>query len=167
MLTSEQTILDCGHAPSIDKTGFGTGYGKYPDGRTICYACCAERDRESMRKHGDATLYLVRRDTGWFVANWPGSLEFRAYGVTTSKHGGGFGCQRTDAWFNFDGFVWHAINRGNMDIARCRRTKQRTAQAANVAQDNCPLCGQHRYGKPCGCNPLAVPSYVAQAAQEG
>lgn len=63
----------------------------------------------------------------WFVTNWPGSLEFKTLpGVRRNPRGGGFGAQRTDAWFvGPDGYVWHAINRGDNDIARCKRTKGR------------------------------------------
>lgn len=129
----------------------GTGYGvDHATGTRKCYACCAQSERASMIATGRATLYLVRRsvtvapsDTDgrpleetaalranpkatvmrYFVTDWAGELEFKT--LPGIRHGaGGFGSQRTDAWFvGPDGFVWHAVNRGDNDIARCRRTK--------------------------------------------
>lgn len=145
--------LDCGHGLSPLRPGpGGAGYGTTRDGKKVCYACCAANDRADMIATGCATLYLVLRtvprmpsDTDgvplaerdavyakgtaarWFVINWPGSLEFKCFpGVKRNPRGGGFGSQRTDAWFNGpDGYVWHAVNRGNSDIARCKRTKEK------------------------------------------
>jgi len=119
---ADNTILDCRHPPTTG-AGPGTGYAVTTDNRKICYACCAEQDKASMRATGHATLYLVKRGDQWRVTNWPGTLEFDPWRVKQSKHGGGFGTQRTDAWFNFDGATWHAINRGDMDLARCRRVQ--------------------------------------------
>ena len=40
--------LDCGHQPS--KHGkIDTGYGQDREGKTYCYECCAERDKQEMR----------------------------------------------------------------------------------------------------------------------
>lgn len=144
--------LDCGHPPS-DHGPHTTGYGIDPvTGARSCYQCCADKERVSMIETGRATLYLVLRtvpvslgDTDgrpladtielrtnpkatvarWFVTDWPGLLKFKCFpGVRRNARGGGFGSQRTDAWFvGPDGYVWHAINRGDMDIARCKRTK--------------------------------------------
>lgn len=122
--------LDCGHARGAHSP-MSAGYGKTPEGARICYACCAEHDKAEMIREGRITLYLVQRKresglTEWLVINWPGSLVFPVKEHRRSKHGGGFGSQRTDAWFNGpDGYVWHAINRGDMQIARCRRTKEK------------------------------------------
>ncbi len=143
-MTDTVTICDCGHPPTPQKPGScGTGYGRDSAGKTACYACCAAKDRADMIETGRATLYLVSRpnpspatvgsdmnaraERHWFVVNWPGSLEFKCFPrIVHSPNGGGFGAQRTDAWFpGPDGFVWHAINRGDNDIARCKRTKEK------------------------------------------
>ena len=117
--------LDCGHPPS-SHSDITTGYGQDSNGRTYCYSCCADRDRADMIETGRATLYLVKRADWHVITNWPSSLEFRAHDVSRSPRGGGFGSQRTDAWFTGpDGFIWHAINRGDMDLARCRRTARK------------------------------------------
>jgi hypothetical protein len=139
--------------PDLCSTGYGCGAPEpvesHPDAPAlrkgeslerspaICYACCGANDHARIIETGRATLYLVSRDvpatygTGvsrqHFVVNWPGSQEFRTlYLPRVRKHAGGFGAQRTDAWFvGPDGFIWHAVNRGDNQIARCRRTKER------------------------------------------
>lgn len=126
---ADARILDCGHRPSPHHPST-TGYGIDSEtGGTACYACCADRDRARMLETGRADLYLARAESGaWRVTNWPGSLEFPAFNVRSSRHGGGFGSQRTDADFRGpDGHVWHAVNRGDMQLARCKRTKARAS----------------------------------------
>lgn len=136
-------LLDCGHEPTPQKgSACGTGYGIGSDGKTRCYACCADKERADMIATGRATLYLVKRlpiDPSkafafrYHVTDWPGLLSFEtlarsgAYeGAKVSRNGGGFGSQRTDAWFvGPGGYVWHAVNRGDNQIARCHRTKEK------------------------------------------
>lgn len=126
-----ETLLDCGHPRGLH-SGMSTGYGTDDKGRRSCYACCADQDRAYMIEHGRITLYLVRTARENLhsvseVTNWPGSLRFLCFpALNVSKRGGGFGSQRTDAWFRGpDGFVWHAVNRGDNQIARCKRTKEK------------------------------------------
>lgn len=111
--------------PTPPQTG-GSGYGLDPQtSAKVCYACCGLRDRESMIKHGDATLYLVRSDNGqWKITNWPASLSFPCGSPRKGRHN--IAGSRYDAWFaGPDGFIWHAVNYGeNSQIARCRRTKE-------------------------------------------
>lgn len=129
-------ILDCGHALGMH-TGCTAGYGTDAAGVRSCYQCCADKERASMVETGRATLYLVSRNVPasygsgvsrqHYVTDWPGKLEFRTIGAPNVKrNGGGFGAQRTDAWFvGPDGFIWHAINRGDNGVARCKRIKVR------------------------------------------
>ena len=123
-MTEQTAILDCGHVAS-PHADFTTGYGVTPGGKKHCYACCAVQDQADMIETGAATLYLAKGVADrWEVTNWPGSLRFPARYVKTSRYGGGFDSQRRDAWFTGpDGKEWHAINRGDMQIARCRRLK--------------------------------------------
>jgi hypothetical protein len=125
---ADARILDCGHTPSAHSS-MTTGYGTDEHGKRQCYACCAERERARMIETGRATLYLVGPKAGQInmrVTDWPGHLEFIAWGLQRSPRGGGFGAQRTDAWFTGpDGYVWHAVNRGDNQIARCKRTKEK------------------------------------------
>jgi hypothetical protein len=117
------------------RTGFGgTGWARTPGGRTVCYGCAAARERRAMIRTGQATLYLVAPSGPlpgrWQVTNWSGTLEFPARGIREGRHRTPFGwrpyVRRLDAWFNGpDGFIWHAVSRGDMDIARCKRTRER------------------------------------------
>ncbi len=125
-------LLDCGHPPTVGQEGIATGYGTDKDGKTACYECCADFDRARMIADGRITLYLVAcgpRPLSAFtrafeITNWPGTLRFPATLTRTKKHGGGFGAQRTDAWFTGpDGKRWHAVNRGDSQIARCKRVE--------------------------------------------
>lgn len=115
------TILECGHALNKpERDTVTTGYGRTASGDRHCFACCAEQDRAEMIETGrHPCLYLTRGE----VRNWPGSLRFAVTETRRNPRAGGFGSQRTDAWFRGpDGHMWHAINRGDNDIARCRRT---------------------------------------------
>jgi hypothetical protein len=136
---TDTTILDCGHVPSPHES-FSTGYGTGTDGKTYCYACCADRDRADMIETGRATLYLTRdklsparQDTygrtihalySYKLTNWPGSLTFNVGGAV--RHGRhNIARTRIDAWFTGpDGKPWHAVQYGeNTQIAHCRRVK--------------------------------------------
>lgn len=134
MSTSE--LLECGHPatpqPPSQMCG-GAGYGMDAEGRRYCYACCAERTKADMIATGRATLYLRAPTRGqiepqrknYSVVDWPNTLSFVAFNYRHSRNGGGFGCQRTDVDFvGPDGYIWHAVNRGDMDLARCKRTKR-------------------------------------------
>lgn len=125
MATATATaLLDCGHAPSEhgDST---TGYGTDAEGRTYCYACCADNDRAAMIATGRATLYLSGNwsDRTSVVTNWPGSLSFRASYQKTGRHN--IAGKRYDVWFTGpDGKHWHGYQVGdNTQICHCRRVK--------------------------------------------
>jgi hypothetical protein len=136
-------VCSCGHLPTPQVPGSaGTGYGSIfvrEDAHgavyeTRCYACCAAYTRERMTSTGRADLYLCERTDGPLsehsnrdraeVADWTGLLRFPVTALRRSPRGGGFGSQRTDAYFvGPDGKEWHAVNRGDMQLARCRRLK--------------------------------------------
>lgn len=128
-------LLDCGHEPSAHDASITTGYARTSDGQRICYACAADRERADMIATGRATLYLVDSQASigraWTVQNWPSSLCFPVTHTRKSARGGGFGADRIDAWFaGPDGYVWHAVNRGDNQVARCRRMKEKTRSNA-------------------------------------
>lgn len=124
--------LDCGHAPSPHGQS-DQGFGYDSAGKTFCYACAAEKDKQSLRE-GAATLYVVRGPLGinpaMQVTNWPGSLRIIPDKVQRLRHAGGFGSQRTDVWFTFEGAMYHGINRGDNDLLRVRRKKTNRIEAA-------------------------------------
>lgn len=117
-------ILDCGHIPTVPRSDLSTGYGRTIEGKRHCFHCCAANDLTNMTRDGRITLYLVRNANGRYeVTNWPGTLRIPVIAHTESKRGGGFGSNRVDAWFRGpEGVIWHAINRGDNEIARCKRT---------------------------------------------
>jgi hypothetical protein len=84
-------------------------------------------EREVMLLLGRAVLYLASPNVQgghYSVTDWPGVLRFYVHKVVRRNIGGGFGAQRTDAWFiGPDSYVWHAVNRGDNDIVRCKRTR--------------------------------------------
>lgn len=108
---------------SFDYYG-GTGYG-IVDGRKVCYACCGKRDRQTMIDRGIFTGYLTVDRHGMRFVNWPDSLRFDVAEHRRSE-ASCFGrrISRIDAWFRGpDGFMWHAVCRGDMDLATARRLK--------------------------------------------
>jgi hypothetical protein len=110
--------------------GCTDGYGIDARGRKLCFACCADDDRFYATRDGRWTGYLTCRpdaSTGrqrWTVSNWPGSLVFQVESRREGSHN--IGRTRHDAWYTGpDGYVWHAVNIGDNDIARCRRTARK------------------------------------------
>lgn len=116
-------LLDCGHPPSAHGE-IDTGYGTDDNGRTLCYACCAEGDRKRMRDTGRIILYLCRSQDGtWTISNWPGSLRLPC-GIREGRHN--IARTRTDVWFTFEGEDWHGVQYGEMtQLCHCRRIKSR------------------------------------------
>jgi hypothetical protein len=130
MSSVEMTILDCGH-PISQHSNCSTGYGIEKDGRKICYACCAERDKAQMRENGEIILYLMReQSTPWendnlythYVTNWPNSLRIQCGVPKISKHN--IAGTRYDVWFRFEGQNWHGVQYGeNTQVCHCKRLK--------------------------------------------
>ena len=134
------TCADCKQEKPVQQSG-GTGYATDNAGATICYDCCAIRDRREMQDRGRMVLYLSHTDNGtgspgwrgeavpgspWHVSNWPGTLKFNAY-VRVGNHN--MADKRYDAWFDGpDGHVWHGVTYGdNTQICHCRKTKEKSA----------------------------------------
>lgn len=126
-----------GHCKS---NGFTVGYGFDITGARVCYACCADRDIARMIESGRHDgLYLEENPkyraptvgmcgsggAPYYVTNWPSTLKFAVYGVRKSWHNFAGHNGRRDCWFNGpDGHVWHGVSIGDMDLIRCRRTKE-------------------------------------------
>jgi hypothetical protein len=108
-------------------------FGKY-QGNKVCYACCAEYDKEYMRKHGKITLYLTHqnplkpgtvsaKEDGWRVTNWPSSLILPVFHIRKGKHN--IAGSRYDVWFYFEGREWWGRQFGeNTQLVHCRRTNE-------------------------------------------
>lgn len=119
--------------------------------RRICYACSATLERETMTARGRGCLYLTTKEdaTGSYVrvpsshrhdvnskgyryryelSGWPGVPSFPIIGRVKESHGYGFGRRYPVQTFRFvgpDGFVWSGRCAGDMELARCKRTKER------------------------------------------
>lgn len=110
-----------------------TGYGVNDAGQKVCFACCAEVDREQMIATGRACLYLTYTSPvvlrgnykpigNATVSNWPGTLKISA---TFRKGRHNIAGTRYDVWFTGpDGKSWHGVQYGeNTQICHCRRMK--------------------------------------------
>lgn len=104
-------------------------YGLRGNDEKICYKCCAELDKEYMRKNGKITLYLTceqvkrtrPRKCRGEVTNWPGSLRFSCH-TRSGRHN--IVGNRYDCWFVFEGYEWHGVTYGdNTQICHCKKTK--------------------------------------------
>lgn len=127
--------IQCGKTKPIIKKEGGTGYARTDEG-LVCYDCCAERDKQFMRENNKTTLYLAQtprdpaqsKQSKWEVTNWPGTLRFNAI-VRQSDHNFAGKNGRSDAWFMFEGFIWHGVNIGDNQICRCKKTNKKTLSA--------------------------------------
>jgi hypothetical protein len=128
--------IDCGEEKPLQTNG-GTGRALTDAGESVCYACCAVRDRAYMVEHGRITLYLTlaARPQAWggltragTVSNWPGTLNLGFdLPVTLGRHN--IAGRRYDVWFDGpDGHKWHGVTYGdNTQICHCKRTKRLVA----------------------------------------
>lgn len=115
--------------------------------RRICYACAAILETETMIATGRTCLYLSEQKANpattqhglrfrrtaigtyyytYKLAGWPGSPSFRILSLRESQ-GYGFGRRYPVRTFRFagpDGFVWSGRCAGDMELARCKRTKE-------------------------------------------
>lgn len=114
------------------------GYGLDSVNNPVCYECCAEGDKQTMRDTGKITLYLSKtadyeelqqrlgnaKPSGWQVSNWPGSLVIPCMKVNVGRHN--IAGKRYDAYFIFEGYIWHGVQYGdNTQLIHCKRTKER------------------------------------------
>lgn len=135
MATVQSTfVCQCASCPRPimkDANSLSTGYGSDRLALRYCFECCADHDRAYMRKHGKISLYLVgtgAADNPYRITNWPNSQEFQICRPVHKSKSRGFGWRdipREDFWFRFDGAIWHGVCKGDMQFARCRRTKER------------------------------------------
>lgn len=122
----DSPLLDCGHEPS-PHGACDTGYGIDAEGKTRCYACCAEGDKKWMRENGKAILYLTTENPDTpnrgEVSNWPGSLRIKCF-IRRGRHN--IARWRYDCWFKFEGQDWRGVSYGdNTQVCHCRRIKSK------------------------------------------
>ena len=129
------TCSICKQTKSPEPNSCGWGYlpSSHDTREKVCYACCGEHDKASMRDTGKAVLYLTHesfnhglpgkyRDwTDGTITNWPGTLKLPCR-VKRGSHN--IARIRYDAWFKFEGKQWHGTSYGdNTQIIRCKQTK--------------------------------------------
>ena len=118
----------CGKEIVNKKDSFSAGYGTNKKGEKVCYACCAEEDKQWMRDNDKIALYLTIPDKPNYslakVSNWPGSLVFENVHWTKGRHN--IAGVRYDCWFWFEGVEWWGVCYGdNTQILHCKKTKNR------------------------------------------
>lgn len=111
------------------QTSGGTGYATTPDGWKICYVCCAELDKERLRRGEKLILYLTKSVAGWEIINWPGTLRFKPSSVVKQKQHvfNRHMTTRYDAWFCFEQSWFHLKVIGDMDCGTARKLTERKA----------------------------------------
>lgn len=117
----------------IVRNSMGTGYAIDNNNHKICYDCCAEVDRQTMRKQGKIILYFVKTKKEspipngspfWVpeITNWPGTLRIPVLNVRTGHHN--IAEKRYDVYFMFEGKNWHGITYGdNTQVCHCKVLK--------------------------------------------
>lgn len=126
MQTADTTICD-GCGKRCEGAGIGSGYGRTPDGRELCYPCCGAADRERMVADGKATLYLSKVNggaNGFELTNWPGTLRIPVRCSSTGRHN--MARTRRDVYFTFEGKEWRGTQYGeSSQLCHCRAIKVR------------------------------------------
>jgi len=114
----------------IVSSGCGTGYGTNMEDEKICYTCCAEEDKEQMRKTGKIVLYLYKCSDNMptpQLTNWPGTLKIPVNHIRAGSHN--IAGIRYDVWFQFEGIQWHGTQYGNnTELCHCKRLKNKAWQ---------------------------------------
>lgn len=116
---------DCGKPFPVQRETCGAGYGTY-DGKKVCYACCAVRDRKALmglKGREQYHLYLTKKKCGkFFVSNWPGTLKIAVDYAVEGRHN--LAGTRTDVGFTLDGKKFYGTQYGTMnEICHVRAKK--------------------------------------------
>lgn len=129
----------CGVALPVFAEGYcgGSGYSvRCSDGAVHCYPCSDLNELAHMVEDGQACLYLVKRDGRNVLTTWPGTISFNPiYGSVNHSDGYGFGRRYpvvTGRFVGPDGYVWSFRNAGDMQLARCKRTKKRSLATPSI-----------------------------------
>jgi len=116
---------DCGKPFPVQRDTCGRGCGII-DGKKVCYACCAVRDRKALmglKGREQYHLYLTKKKDGkYYVINWPGTLEIAVDYAWEGRHN--FAGTRTDVGFTLDGKKFCGTQYGTMsEICHVRAKK--------------------------------------------
>lgn len=115
---------DCGKPFPVQRESCGSGAGTY-EGKKVCYACCAIRDRKALmglKGREQYHLYLSKKDGKFFVTNWPGTLKIAVDYAVEGRHN--LAGTRTDVGFTLDGKKFYGTQYGTMsEICHVRAKK--------------------------------------------
>lgn len=113
------TCARCG--ATCTPSGIATGYALTPNGKKICYTCCAEQDSAHMIDTGKAVLYFD--ETARTVSNWPGSLKFTVVAMWHGRHNIA-GKVTFVRFYGPDDAIWTGRQMGDWNqLCYCKRTK--------------------------------------------
>lgn len=122
--------LDCGHILTDElrhslgthSTGqpFGTGYARTQDGRTLCYPCADESERDAMR---DASSFVAYVSSSGDLTTWSGGLLARGVPYMHGVSRNGWHGSEIHSWRfrSDDGSEWYGRNAGAGMVIRVRR----------------------------------------------
>lgn len=116
---------DCGKPFPVQRDSSGTGCG-ICEGKKVCYACCAIRDRKALmglKGREQYHLYLSKNKDGkFYVSNWPGTLKIAVDYAWEGRHN--LAGTRTDVGFTLDGKKFYGTQYGTMnEICHVRAKK--------------------------------------------
>lgn len=81
-----------------------------------------QAERQAMIEQGRGVLYLYKREHGYEVNGWAGTLPPIKVHPRESWHN--MAGKRFDVWFTLGGKNWHGVNIGDNQIVRCKATKK-------------------------------------------
>lgn len=73
---------DCECGEGYTAHGIGTGYARTPDGRTLCYPCADEAQREDIEREPIVLAYVEPWGTPERVTTWTGATLARVVSVS-------------------------------------------------------------------------------------
>ena len=132
--TAVSDVLDCGHPPTPDPTGIGTGRAIDPTtGATSCYPCSDEREREAITRATAFVAYVS--SAGDALTTWPGGhlatidlADARQAGRRTYTPSGATWTRYVWHATDLDGGRWSGVNGGPGLAVRVRRLRVCTWQ---------------------------------------
>ncbi|MDX8031016.1 hypothetical protein SK803_12375 [Lentzea sp. BCCO 10_0856] len=127
-------VLDCGHPPTPDPSGIGTGRAIDPaTGATSCYPCSDERERHAMARANTFVAYVS--SAGDALTTWPGGhlatidpADARQVGRRTYTPSGGMWTRYVWHATDVDGGRWAGVNGGPGLVIRVHRLRVCTWQ---------------------------------------
>lgn len=105
----------------VHESDLSTGYGRDNNDNIICFDCCGKQDALALEQLQPKNKFIMYLDTNeQTLSNWPGTFKIKLHAVRKGRHN--FARTRYDAWFDYKGNNYHAVQYGdNTQIAHIRR----------------------------------------------